>query len=318
MNGLDAKHKVFGLGLSRTGTSSLGEALNQLGIKTIHFPYDATTQRELSSNARRLTILERYQGIVDISIVPFYKQLDAGYPNSKFILTLRQLDSWLNSVKRSLEKTALNWDAYEPQYREFFRFINSRVYGSWTFDQARFSDAYNRHAEDVVGYFQGRPGDLLVLNVAEGDNWGKLCSFLGLPQPQTSFPYKNDASVHLDWIDKLGAVKGDLDSVIRCGTRFVLVDHSALDVVDLGQHKNAQTSLLEWGHPADDLAAIEALECKRGEGVEYLVFAWPAFWWFDYYRRFIRYTEERYPCVLQNERLVVYALRPGQSESRAG
>ena len=28
--------KVFGLGLSKTGTSSLAEALNRLGIRTIH------------------------------------------------------------------------------------------------------------------------------------------------------------------------------------------------------------------------------------------------------------------------------------------
>ena len=35
--------KIFGLGLSKTGTSSLGEALNILGINTIHYPFDEAT-----------------------------------------------------------------------------------------------------------------------------------------------------------------------------------------------------------------------------------------------------------------------------------
>lgn len=38
----NTKFKVFGIGLSRTGTTSLGTALNQLGIKTIHYPHDET------------------------------------------------------------------------------------------------------------------------------------------------------------------------------------------------------------------------------------------------------------------------------------
>ena len=73
-------HKVFGLGLSRTGTTSLGTALNQLGINTIHYPHDAVTQRELELRSGVLSILNKYQGIVDISVVPFYHQLDRAYP----------------------------------------------------------------------------------------------------------------------------------------------------------------------------------------------------------------------------------------------
>ena len=37
------ENKVFGLGMSRTGTSSLCEALNHLGIRTTHYPFDPTT-----------------------------------------------------------------------------------------------------------------------------------------------------------------------------------------------------------------------------------------------------------------------------------
>ena len=65
-------HKVFGLGPVRTGTTSLAAALNQLGINTIHYPHDAVTQRELEMSSGVHSILNKYQGIVDISAVPTY------------------------------------------------------------------------------------------------------------------------------------------------------------------------------------------------------------------------------------------------------
>ena len=64
--------KVFGIGLSRTGTKSLAAALNLLGIRT------------------------RY-AITETSAVPFCPHFDELYPGSKFILTIRDKQSWLNS-----------------------------------------------------------------------------------------------------------------------------------------------------------------------------------------------------------------------------
>jgi peroxiredoxin len=39
--------KIFGIGLSRTGTTSLTEALTLLGYRTLHFPWDEVTRAEL-------------------------------------------------------------------------------------------------------------------------------------------------------------------------------------------------------------------------------------------------------------------------------
>ena len=52
MEGLKENQKVFGLGLSRTGTTSLGRALNILGIKTIHYPCDKKTYEPAKLKAR--------------------------------------------------------------------------------------------------------------------------------------------------------------------------------------------------------------------------------------------------------------------------
>jgi hypothetical protein len=58
-----------------------------------------------------------------------------------------------------------------------------------------------------------------------------------------------------------------------------------------------------WGKPADDVAAIEELERQRRAGASFIVFAWPALWWLEYYSGLHQYLRSRYSCVLENERL---------------
>ena len=70
-----------------------------LGIKSIHWPRDYTTYRELSSGRYDLSILKKYQAITDITTVPFYSQLDKVHTGSKFILTVRDKALWLKTMK---------------------------------------------------------------------------------------------------------------------------------------------------------------------------------------------------------------------------
>ncbi len=55
--------RIFGIGLSRTGTKSLATALNTLGIATIWYPQDSQTFAELAIGKFRLSVLQRYRGI---------------------------------------------------------------------------------------------------------------------------------------------------------------------------------------------------------------------------------------------------------------
>ncbi len=63
------------------------------------------------------------------------------------------------------------------------------------------------------------------------------------------------------------------------------------------------------GPPADDTAATEELERRRRAGAAFIVFAWQAFWWLDYYTGFKNYLETRFPCLMRNERLIIFDLR---------
>ncbi len=300
--------KVFGLGLSRTGTTSLCAALNQLGINTIHYPYDAVTQRELEMGSGMLSVLNNYQAIVDISVVPFYRQLDLVYPGSRFILTVRDIAGWLTSVGKHFEKLAEVWSSLDPQFRAFTTFIVERVYGSMKFDAARFRAIYEAHLADVHEYFHDRPADLLTLDITEGDPWVRLSRFVGILAPKQDFPRKHDSRESQVWLDTLAAVQTEIASVIPARSRFILVDQNAL--TDAMFDDRIVAPLVHGGMPANDKQAMTALECLKADGFSYLVFAWPAYWWFEHYIEFTESVRKRFPCIWKNERMIVFSLNP--------
>jgi hypothetical protein len=47
-----------------------------------------------------------------------------------------------------------------------------------------------------------------------------------------------------------------------------------------------------------------------GPGVSFIVFGWPAFWWLDYYSGLHRHLRSSSRCVVHNDCLVVFDLRP--------
>ena len=181
------RRKVFGIGLSRTGTLSLSRALTQLGIPTRHYPNDPQTQEELKAGRYALSILDEVQAITDIPAAPFYPQLDQAFPGSRFILTTRRTEDWLGSVEKHFRLYV------ENQRDPFDDFILACVYGCLHFSAERFADVKERHEDAVRRHFAGRPDDLLVLDVAEPDPWEPLCRFLGRPRPDEPYPHANRA-----------------------------------------------------------------------------------------------------------------------------
>jgi Sulfotransferase domain len=190
--------KVFGLGLSRTGTTSLGGALNKLGISTKHYPYDRTTYAELTSGTYRLAVLEKFDAIVDITVAPYYAQLDQAYPGSKFILTTRDVESWLQAIEKHFAFLE-SWDDMNDQFRRFTEFINACVFGSLRFNADRFRYVYETHLTNVSEYFRGRPDSLLTMDICGGEGWDRLCDFLDTPVPGEPFPHRDLHQELAEW-----------------------------------------------------------------------------------------------------------------------
>ena len=184
MRRLQEDQKVFGIGLSKTGTTSLTKALNIVGIHSIHFPHDERTLHELQRGEYRLSILDEYQGASDTPVAPFFAQLDSAWPGSKFILTVREKTSWLRSAEAHWEVILAKRRATDVAFKAFCDFINASVYGCIDFNAERFTYVYDMHLRQVKEYFANRPDDLLVLDICAGKaGWSDLADFLGVHPP---------------------------------------------------------------------------------------------------------------------------------------
>lgn len=178
--------KIFGIGLSRTGTYSLNSALELLGFRSKHFP---RIEREILGGDYRLRILDEYDALTDTPVVPIFAQLDAAYPGSKFVFTVRALDDWLDACERffSWQDRVVSGQPFE----KVALWHRLYVYGRQTFHRERWAYVYERHQANVDHHFATRPDDLLRMNIRTGDGWDSLCPFLGRPVPQRDFPHVN-------------------------------------------------------------------------------------------------------------------------------
>ncbi|MEQ8440990.1 MAG: sulfotransferase [Alphaproteobacteria bacterium] len=188
--------KVFGVGLSRTGTRSLTKGLQILGYNVAHYPDDEDTFTELSNGQCDLSLLRLFDGITDITTVPFYKQFDQMYPGSKFILTTRSdTAGWLQSCENHYFNRPAFQNEEDPDDEVHYlmrQFLRAAVYGTYSFNPERYLWLYNQHQEDVRHYFRDRPEDLLIMDVSQGDGFEKLAPFMGRPIPPEPYPHKGN------------------------------------------------------------------------------------------------------------------------------
>jgi hypothetical protein len=114
-----------------------------------------------------------------------YAEFNRRYPRSRFILTVRDSESWLESFRQH--------HAAHPDvpFHDWLYGGRSSLEGH----EGEFVARYERHNADVRAYF-GRKKKLLTFDVFNGDGWDQLCGFLGVPAPTTPFP--NEKSTILD------------------------------------------------------------------------------------------------------------------------
>jgi hypothetical protein len=181
--------RIFGIGMHKTATTSLHTALNTLGFDSAHWKnahWAKAIWQEMVSSGRSPT-LERNYALCDLPITLLYKELDRAYPGSKFILTTRNQERWLEAVRN-------HWDPNYNKYRKawdtdpFTHKVHTLLYGRRAFDEGIFLARFRQHNAEVLEYFRDRPGELLVLNVDSGDGWNELCGFLKVPVPRVPYP----------------------------------------------------------------------------------------------------------------------------------
>jgi 3'-phosphoadenosine 5'-phosphosulfate (PAPS) 3'-phosphatase len=203
--------KIFGIGLSKTGTTSLANALETLGYKTRDNLGVVEYAAGNLSSSIDLDAVEACDALTDTPIPSFYRELDARFPGSKFILTVRDADGWLKSCQKQFTQrfAASQTDAHKRLFLD--------LYGTDVFEETRFASGYRRFVDGVRDYFKDRPGDLLTIDVAAGEGWEKLCPFLGRPAPDVPFPKANVTRIAWTRLDDLVGVakQGGLELMRR-------------------------------------------------------------------------------------------------------
>ena len=137
--------KIFAVGLSKTGTTSLTSALETLGYKAVHYPGFSHVEGKCEIHPK---ILMEYDAFTDTPVAASYPQLDQSFPGSKFILTTRDEESWLRSCKRHF------WKGRFDNRRNANK-LHIKLYGHTYFQKEDFHENHERHVEEVENVFRG-------------------------------------------------------------------------------------------------------------------------------------------------------------------
>lgn len=177
--------KVFAIGFQKTGTSSLGKALEILGYRVSGYSSfrDYASHPHLTYELllnRAVELVEQYDAFQDTPWPVLYQELDQKYPGSKFILVVRNTDDWIRSVVKD--------------FSHYPNAIHELIYGV-PFPEGHESiwiERYEKHNNDVKNYFKNRPNDLLVMNLNNGETcWENLAPFVGKDIPKAPWPHTN-------------------------------------------------------------------------------------------------------------------------------
>jgi len=183
------RQRIFGIGLNKTATSSLHEALTILSFKSLHFggpEAAAAVQQALDADVPLLSHLDpRYDAFSDIGLLSRrFRMLDGQYPGSRFVLTVRPFPEWIDSRRRHVERNIAAKEA--GKYHGTFLVVEVQ---KWTIE-------WDTHMERAHNYFRGRD-DFLEIDFTKDPEWGPLCRLLGVSEPDVAFPWSNrDRALH--------------------------------------------------------------------------------------------------------------------------
>ncbi len=193
--------KVFGIGMWKTGTTSLEYALGQLGFKhsnnveefkefgdspnlflnrnvkaafvnpaTHNYDYDNFSKEEANTLKN---IMNKYSCFTDHPWMWAWKLAYKLHPDAKFILTIRKDD----------EALACSSLGYTTR--------NGGTVSTCPIKKENFIIRYRKHNEAVREFFNHNNANYLEVCFENGDGWKEICEFVDKPIPLSKFPHAN-------------------------------------------------------------------------------------------------------------------------------
>lgn len=199
--------KIFCVGYNKTGTTSIGRALEDFGYKL----GDQSVAEQLMDDwaVRNFKRIVQYCESADaFQDLPFsvdftYQILDYAFPESRFILTVRSnADEWYDSLIRFYQKimkteelpTADDMKKFPYGGAGWFWRQEQNIFGvdeSTVCDEIIYKTHYSDHNKRIQEYFKFRPKDLLVLNLSNPESMRTLCAFLEIEYKGQTMPHLN-------------------------------------------------------------------------------------------------------------------------------
>ena len=122
---------------------------------------------------------QRFDAFSDIQVLSTsFERLDEQYPGSRFVLTVRSEDDWIESRRKHVVANRARQAVGD--YSGSFLDVDA---DAWRAE-------WRNHLEAVRTYFDGRD-DFLEVDLSEQPVWTGLCELLGVPEPDSPFPWAN-------------------------------------------------------------------------------------------------------------------------------
>ncbi|KAF2245278.1 hypothetical protein BU26DRAFT_66689 [Trematosphaeria pertusa] len=217
--------RVLVLGMCRTGTSSIAEALTKLGYNPHHMTSVMADRSQIplwheAANVTFLPDSERpthlrglppygraefdkllgdYDAVTDLPSALFWKQLIEAYPDAKVVLTNRKYEDWERSMNTSIWMMlqwklttfirTFNLTPMAPMVRMVHTFF--KVHNGNHYKPPESKAAYERHYDNIRNFV---PKERL-LEFGPQFTWEPLCEFLEHKVPEEPYPRLNDSKM---------------------------------------------------------------------------------------------------------------------------
>ena len=166
-------NKIFIIGFNKTGTRTLHNYFQENNIPSLHWEYRRLAKRIAANDLEDKPLLDGYDNYTVYSDmedhinlnfvhVTHFKQLDVQYPNSKFILNIRDVENWIKSRNNHMDGKYADYFCYRLE-------INRDVLNDL------WREEFCQHYNNVVEYFMDT--DKLLIYDIEKDSVEKLNAF---------------------------------------------------------------------------------------------------------------------------------------------
>jgi hypothetical protein len=203
-------NKIFCIGSGKTGTTSLEKLLKQFGFKMGNQPTAEVLSRDWLKYRDAERIIKYCYTADAFQDAPFgypdlYKELDKAFPDSRFILTVRDSpEDWYQSLLRFHTKLFSSDPSRPPTESDLanslYRYKGYLLEGHILlhgypkvplYDEDVYKRYYIQQNNEKRNYFANRREQFIEIKIGKQEDFQNLCNFLNVETNIEGFPWEN-------------------------------------------------------------------------------------------------------------------------------